>query len=214
MRYIFIVSVLLVVLLTARDNPFKPIVSLPQAGKMVDKKETKESFTSVETKLPSSARVLKSVEFHFQNLDGSMQSKKVEVGKDINWHDGLIVKKLTNNISPRTTTAPTLPKKIESKTEEINFKDITRLIISDNSIHIKTEDKIIRDFLVTNPHKIVVDFEREISFFTEVHTLDLRYFKLITIGKHSGFYRIAIELDGKYLYTKQKTEDGYLIRLR
>ncbi|HIP44914.1 MAG TPA: AMIN domain-containing protein [Sulfurospirillum arcachonense] len=76
------------------------------------------------------------------------------------------------------------------------------------------KDKKIRDFLVTSPYKIVVDFKREVSFYTKVYNLKTKYFKSITLGKHSGYYRVAIELDGRYLYNRQKVKDGYIFTLR
>jgi hypothetical protein len=214
MRYIFIFSAILVVLIQARENPFKPIVDTSATVQVLNKKEVKKSFVSTKVKLPSSARVLKSVEFHFQNLDGSMDSKNIEIDKRVDWHDELIVKKLGSVKSLPNTTVLATPKKNSSKAKEINFKDIIHFTISDNSIHLKTVDRKIRDFLVKKPYKIVVDFEREVSFFTKVYNLDMRYFNSITLGKHSGYYRVAIELDGRYLYDRQKVKDGYLFTLR
>jgi|LGOV01.1.fsa_nt_gb hypothetical protein len=214
MRFILTVFILFCVSLVARENPFEAISASTTTGKATYKKDTRENFSSAKMQLPSSARILKSVEFHFQNLDGSIESKKVEVDHKIDWHDELIVKKLHDDIT--TTTAPTLvsTKKPTNKVKKINFKNLVFFSLDGKSIHVKTKDKRIRDFLVTSPHKIVVDFKREASFYTKVYNLKTRYFKSITLGKHSGYYRVAIELDGKYLYNKQKVKDGYIFTLR
>jgi len=211
MRYILTIFILL---LTARENPFEAVSASNTTGKATYKKDTRQNFSSTKVKLPSSARILKSVEFHFQNLDGSIESKKVSIDHKIDWHDELIVKKLLDDVA--TTTAPTLvsTKKPTNKVKKINFKNLVLFSIDGKSLHVKTKDKKIRDFLVTSPYKIVVDFKREVSFYTKVYNLKTKYFKSITLGKHSGYYRVAIELDGRYLYNRQKVKDGYIFTLR
>jgi len=214
MRYILTIFILLCVSLTARENPFEAVSASNTTGKATYKKDTRQNFSSTKVKLPSSARILKSVEFHFQNLDGSIESKKVSIDHKIDWHDELIVKKLLDDVA--TTTAPTLlsTKKPTNKVKKINFKNLVLFSIDGKSLHVKTKDKKIRDFLVTSPYKIVVDFKREVSFYTKVYNLKTKYFKSITLGKHSGYYRVAIELDGRYLYNRQKVKDGYIFTLR
>jgi len=218
MRYIFALFILIVVSVIARENPFKAVETSATIGKATYKKDTMEHFTSVKVQLPSSARVLKSVEFHYQNLDGSIESKKVNLNQKIDWHDELIVKKLVDDIDPLTTSILTKiktdKKTVKKVLKKINFKNLLVFTIDDKSLYIKTKDKKIRDFLITEPYKIVVDFKREISFYTKVYNLKTRYFKTITIGKHSGYYRVAIELDGKYLYKQRKVKDGYVFTLR
>jgi len=214
MRYIFTVFILPAVTLFARENPFEAVSASTTTGKATYKKDTRENFTSVKAKLPSSARILKSVEFHFQNLDGSIESKNIEVNNKIDWHDELIVKKFGNEIEPLAIQTLMPTKKVTKKTKKINFKNVVLFTINGKSLHVKTKDKKIRDFLVTSPYKIVIDFEREISFYTKVYNLKTKYFKSITLGKHHGYYRVAIELDGKYLYSKQKVKDGYIFNLR
>ncbi len=214
MKFIMTIFILLCVSLTARENPFEAVSASNTTGKATYKKNTRENFSSAKVQLPSSARILKSIEFHFQNLDGSMESKKVEVDHKIDWHDELIVKKLLEDVIAKTEPILVSTKKAKRKVKKINFKNFVFFSIDGKSLHVKTKDKKIRDFLVTSPYKIVVDFKREISFYTKIYNLKTRYFKLITLGKHKGYYRVAIELDGRYLYNKQKVEDGYIFTLR
>lgn len=82
-----------------------------------------------------------------------------------------------------------------------------------NEIKIFTKDLKIRDFLVADPYKIVLDFKRTRSFATK--TVDLKNpFVLATLGEHKDFYRIAILLDGHYRYDLQTFEGGYSIKLK
>ncbi len=120
MRFLITIFILLCVSLSARENPFEAVSASNSTGKATYKKDTRENFSSTKVQLPSSARILKSVEFHFQNLDGSIESKKVAVDNKIDWHDELIVKKLLDDVT--TTTAPTLvsTKKPTNKVKKIN----------------------------------------------------------------------------------------------
>lgn len=201
--------------LVARENPFESVETTGTTGKATYKKDTRENFSQEQFKLPSTARILKTIEFSFQNLDGSIETKSINVDKKIDWHDELVIKKLNeveDNIQAPVDIA--IPKLVEKKKIEINFKNTALFTISDKELHVKTSDNKIRDFMVTNPHKIVLDFENDLAFYTEVHELKTKYYKSITIGNHDGYYRIAIELDGKYQYDLEKTKDGYLINLK
>ncbi|HIP44913.1 MAG TPA: hypothetical protein EYG93_06240 [Sulfurospirillum arcachonense] len=139
MRYILTIFILLCVSLTARENPFEAVSASNTTGKATYKKDTRQNFSSTKVKLPSSARILKSVEFHFQNLDGSIESKKVSIDHKIDWHDELIVKKLLDDVA--TTTAPTLlsTKKPTNKVKKINFKNLVLFSIDGKSLHVKTK---------------------------------------------------------------------------
>lgn len=214
MRLILTIFILLCMSLVARENPFEAVSSSATTGKAIYKKDTRKNFTNAKVQLPSSARILKSVEFHFQNLDGSVESKKVKLDNKIDWHDELIVKKLTNDVPSPIVQTMMASKKETKKIKKINFKNFALFSIDGKSLHVKTKDKKIRDFLVTSPYKIVIDFKREASFYTKVYNLKTKYFKSITLGKHTGYYRVAVELDGKYLYNKQKVKDGYIFTLR
>lgn len=216
--------ILSMISLSARDNPFEPVEFSKTTGKATYKKDTRESFKNEKVQLPSSARILKSVELHFQNLDGSVESKVVEIDKKIDWHDELVLKKV-NDVEdviitqiPQTSVEEKIiqekPQLMTKKNKEINFKDIISFLVEGNNLHVKTIDKKIRDFLVTKPYKIVIDFKKEVSFYTKVYDLQTPKFSSITIGKHDGYYRLAIELDGQYLYDIQKVSDGYVITLK
>ena len=214
MKRYLIYAVLSVTLLIARENPFKPVVTPEKLGATTLKKERKKEFTGVKINLPSSARILKSVEVEYQNLDGSIESKAVKIDRKIDWHDTLVLKKLKDETTPKTKEKKKeIPKKV-SKVKTIKFKNTISFQIKNSEIILKTKDKKLRDFMVTSPYKIVVDFKKELSFYTKVYNLNLKKFKKITIGKHSGYYRVAIELDGQYIYEIKKVKNGYAIYLK
>lgn len=214
MKYIFITCLLLASSLIARENPFEALKTSSTTGKATYKEDTRKDFSNLKANLPSSARILKSVEFHFQNLDGSLESMNIEIDKKVDWHDELTLSNDHFNAPTPTMVASVPTKKVAKNLKSINFKNIIKFSIDGKSLHVKTSDKKIRDFLVTKPYKIIIDFKRELSFYTKVYNLKTRYFRSITLGKHNGYYRVAIELDGKYLYNKQKVKDGYIFNLR
>lgn len=213
--YILLLSSIIV---CARENPFVVLNSQEDIGQATIKKDTREFFSTLSTNLPNTARILKSVEFHYQNLDGSLESKNITIDKKIDWHDELILKNSHNNDNDEVqiATVPLVAKplqKDEAITTDIVFKNIVSFSIKGKDLLVRTPDAKLRDFLVSNPYKIVLDFKKEISFYTKVFELETKGFKNITIGKHAGYYRVVIELDGQYQYDIKKVSDGFLITL-
>jgi hypothetical protein len=204
--------------LVARENPFVSIDSADTIGKATSIQNTRVDFVEQSIKLPSSARVLKSMELHYQNLDGSIESKIVQIDKDIDWHDELVLKKAYTTPSIKIEQQETKMKEPivlkEEIKESINFLDTLHIDIIENNIWIKTKDKKIRDFLVTNPYKIVMDFAKDISFTTKNYPLDIKPFYKVSIGNHDKYYRVVIELDGQYRYDISPSEEGFSIRVK
>lgn len=226
----------IVVSLNARENPFEITNSPAFVGKTTELKDNKTDFNSMTLNLPSTARILKSVSIAFQNLDGSISEEVVAIEQNVNWHDPLILstKKVDNNKASKEVTPIALPlekpkeKKIanvmvdkEEKSQmqskiDTSFKlgDGVLLDIVNNEIKITTKDSKIRDFLISEPFKIVVDFKKEGSFITKTVAFPKPPFVSATLGNHDGFYRIAILLDGHYRYDLQSVEGGYIIKLK
>jgi hypothetical protein len=212
-KYLLYVA-LIINLLVARENPFKPVLSADTLGATTIKKKEKPEFTKREIQLPNSARVLKTVEIRYQNLDSSIESKIIKIDEKIDWHDTLVLKKAKDKEIIYNRSVKNPAKKIAQPVKKIKFKNIISFEITDKTIILKTKDKKLRNFMVSKPYKIVIDFKKELSFYTKVYNLNLKNFKKITIGKHRGYYRVAIELDGQYLYNLKKIADGFKITLK
>jgi len=88
------------------------------------------------------------------------------------------------------------------------------LLPNGNEISIFTKESKIRDFLIADPYKVVVDFKKESSFGTKTLNLATPPFVSATLGNHEGFYRIAILLDGHYRYDILPFNGGYIIKLK
>jgi len=229
----------LAVILEARENPFETNMSPQVVGQTTQIKDERTDFNSTTLTLPSSARILKSASVTFQNLDGSISEEIVAIEQNVDWHLPLILsskkidantptpialpvntpetKKVTEKkvvVAPKEENSASLI--IPTKTEGNTFKltDDLSFFINQNEITIFTKDGKIRDFLIADPYKVVVDFKKESTYTTK--TLEFRKAPFISasLGTHDGFYRIAILLDGHYRYDIQAFNGGYIIKLK
>lgn len=224
----------------ARENPFAVAMDPAQVGKTTHIKEERVEFNSTKITLPSSARILKSASVTFQNIDGSISEEIVGIEQDVDWHHPLILstqkpqrlqEATTNNEQPPLAKVQTSKKgdvKKEDKPSmapqaDVAVKSFSRVVLSDgieleiinNSVMIYTKEKKIRDFIVSNPYKIVIDFSKEkSSFVTKLAEFSKAPFVSAVLGNHEGFYRIAITLDGHYRYDIKPVEGGYLVALK
>ena len=225
----------LMMIAEARENPFETLEASKSVGKATQIEEQRENFDSTTYSLPSTARVLKSVTFSFQNLDGSISDEAVSVDKNVDWHDPLVVsiQKNAAQANPQTTTSTTpLPKasapSTKTKEPEASVKKVTQekvvdtlkfnatlsLGVNGDEISIFTKDTKVRDFLIADPYKVVVDFKKTTSFSTQTLEINHAPFVSATLGDHEGFYRIAILLDGHYRYDILPFNGGYVIKLK
>jgi len=192
-----------------RDNPFVPASNITNFTQ-IKKKES--NFKDVKVQLPNSARVLKSIQVVYQNLDGSVDKKVKIIDKKIDWHDELIFTKaikLKENITPEM-----MPRSTQEKAKKYSFKGFIKFEVSKKSFKIITKDTKIRDFLVNKPYKIVVDFKRNANFLTKSFRVNTPPFVSFVLGNHDDYYRVAIRLDGQYQYMLKKEKGGYIITLK
>lgn len=192
--------------LFARENPFFPIegeADLPYTSNL--QKEL-EPLKRASITLPPQARVLQQVTVSFKNLDGSIESKSIDLNHAVDWHLPLFISQSYQKQNSQ---------ELQSKEEfhyvgEIAFAKFYR---SKKVFKIVSKDKKLRDFLLVNPHKIVVDFKRDATLKTKTINLKNSLFKKIRVGNHAGYYRVVIELDGTYKYHKQEQKDTYLFEV-
>jgi len=194
--------------LFARENPFFPVEgseALPVTSNLV---EDVPPLERASLKLPSTARVLESITVEYKNLDGSIATKKIAVNNSIDWHLPLFI-----------TQDYTSERKQQYLKKKVNYTEIAalrfiKLYASEKRLKIVTKDKMLRNFLLVKPHRIVCDFQRDTDFGSYVKKLKkAMIFKKVSIGTHSGYYRVVIELDGHYQYTIKKSADGYIFKL-
>ena len=179
--------------LYARINPFEPVVK-PQNTIVINPTYFKE--TKVD--LPSDARILKEVIFVYQSVSGDIKEKKVKINKHIDFHKPIYI----------SHTPKTFPLR------ELNFLDLFKMYIKNKKILINTKDKLIRHFFLVKPFRIVLDFKKDADFLTIKKNLKNSIVKKVVVGNHTGYYRVVIYFDAKYMYKITKTDEGVKIELQ
>jgi len=208
---IIFISLFLLATLNARENPFFPSLGEKDIPYTSNEDMAKPPLKRATITLPAQARVLQKVTIEYKNLDGSVESKSIELDNSVDWH-------LPIFISQSYSTTDTATKQ-SSKKEKRKYKNIAsikhlKLYSSYKKLKLLTNDNIIRNFLLADPHRIVIDFKKDTNIKSYIKKLPKNIFRDIRIGNHKGYYRVVIKLDGLYRYNIKKISNGYLLELR
>jgi len=179
------------ILLFARENPFVPVVT--NNNKVIKK----SYFKQTKIHLPDDARVIKTIIIRYQTLNGSIKDFKVNINKEIDWHNPIYI-----------STKIIKHKEISTKVGFLKFD------IDKHKLFIYTTNPIIRSFFLVEPFRFVIDFKANKDFLTYRKNIQNAFIKKITIGNHEGFYRVVLYLDGKYNTNIKKQSEGYLIEFK
>jgi len=209
-RLILIISFLFLSM-EARENPFFPSSGEKDLPNTTNKDLSASPLKRATISLPSSARRIQQVTIKYQNLDGSLEQKAIELNNAVDWHLPIFISQSMGNINEKVTT--NIKKTTSTKYIHLYSSKNVKFYKKDKELKIVSKDKIIRDFLVTNPHKIVLDFKKDVNLKSEIKKLATSVFKQIVLGTHDGYYRAVITLDGQYKYTKVKKPYGYLLKV-
>jgi len=176
---------LFIVFVNARINPFEPVIK-PQNINIIKP----QFFKKAVVYLPKDARVLKKVIFIYQSLDSDIKQKSVDINKDIDFHSPIIL----------------LHKPKTFKSLKYNFRYFN-LYIKNKKLFIKTKDKLIRDFFLVKPFRLVLDFKKY-SILPTIKKSFNSFVKKVVVGSHTTYYRVVIYLDANYDYKVIKTNEG------
>jgi len=205
----------LFITLEARENPFFPAKGEKDIPYTSNQVKSTQPLKRSSLTLPSSARIIKKVTIEYENLDATIDKKSIDLDNSIDWHLPIFI---SQNYTQSETKAEMKEEKPKKK-ETIEYKEIAsvkhaKFLSWQKTLKIVTQDKIIRNFLLVKPHRIVVDFKRDtnIKSYSKDNKGDV--FCGVRVGNHAGYYRAVIELDGQYRYTMQKVSDGYIFNLR
>ena len=193
--------------INARENPFFPSLGEKDILYTSNQQNQKDYLKQVAITLPSYARIIKKVTIEYENLDASTETKSIELDNNIDWHLPLFFSQNYNTKFKNSI-------KKQKKFQLVASIKYAKFYVYKNSMKIITKDKILRDFLLVSPHRIVLDLARDTSIKTFVKQLDEKGFKTIKIGNHNKYYRIVIVLDGIYRYHLTKLSHGYLFQLK
>ncbi len=221
---VFYITALLIYALDARENPFFPSAGEKELSITSNEETKKEPLKKAALSLPTHARVIQKVTVEFKNLDGTIESKSIELDNSIDWHLPILISqsytqnkknaKNTEEAEEEIATPNQEPKNHSSTFKTIaSIKDVTLLAMGKN-LKVVTSDEMIRNFLISDPHRIVMDFKKEIDIKNYTKKDPQIIFKEVRIGSHDGYYRVVVELDGHYRYDFKKVSDGYEIELK
>ncbi len=191
-------------MLIARDNPFFPAKGMEDLQVTSNENKSISPLQQASISLPDSARVIKEVTLRYQNLDGSIGSRTVSLENSVDWHLPVFI---TQSYSPpQDAQQPIAPKKKSFKTIA-SFKELA-FDQSDKTLLVRTNDPLIRHFMMIKPHRIVMDFKRTTDFRSKSKLINTIPYKAIRLGNHDGYYRAVVELDGQYQYNVDNSEKG------
>lgn len=198
MRNSLLILCVLYCALWARDNPFESVITQKEEEHKPQNMH-QEPLSSIEFVLPSTARVLKSVQVTYQNLDGSIENKIIQLDENIDWHYPLLIAQKAQGAI---------------YTAENRFKlGEFEIVINQSKLFIATRKKLLRDFILPKPYRLVLDIEGVKSNEFGQIKLNKKYFSDAEISTHEGFYRISIGFDGRYKYQISPQRDGFVISL-
>jgi len=208
----FFVFLLLIVLLEGRENPFFPVEDSQDIPYTSNQTKNFPMLKRATLTLPSTARTIENIIIEYKNLDGSIAQKKVSVQNTIDWHLPIFISQ-SYDLSQQNSSSKK-EKKRKSRYKKITSLKFIAFYAKENQLKIITKDKMLRNFLLAKPHRIVCDFKRDTdigSYIKSAYKNSL--FTKVRIGTHKGYYRVVIELDGYYVYHISKMKNGYLIKL-
>ena len=210
---------LLILTLHARENPFFPPEGEKDIFITTNKDNSKIPLKQAAITLPSQARVLQKVTIELKNLDGSIETKSIELDNSIDWHLPIFISQgyretavptpKEKELSKTTTTTPTPTKK-----NDIQNGIGPKLSVEGKSLKVTTKNEAIRNFLIANPHRIVIDFKSNTEVASFVKKDFDKVFQEVRVGNHKNYYRVVVELDGFYKYNFKKVDDGYIVELK
>lgn len=210
---------LLILTLHARENPFFPPEGEKDIFITTNKDNSKIPLKQAAITLPSQARVLQKVTIELKNLDGSIETKSIELDNSIDWHLPIFISQgyretavptpKEKELSKTTTTTPTPTKK-----NDIQNGIGPKLSVEGKSLKVTTKNEAIRNFLIANPHRIVIDFKSSAEVTSFVKKDFDKVFQEVRVGNHKNYYRVVVELDGFYKYNFKKVADGYVVELK
>lgn len=225
-RVILLASCVMVLL--ARENPFVPDDINATTLNSTNISQNSPKLDKIIAKFPSDARELVSATFNYKSIDGSIKQNSIDINASFDWHDDIIISS-QSPVTNETTTdeqikqatakkaAPkplSVPPKIEPPLDSVSFMDFIKFDIFNSKIEIINQDRLIRDFIINKPDKIVMDFNKNSEFNTQTIKVHKGPLKKITIGAHKGYYRVVLFLDGNYHYGLRQSGNGYTLTLR
>lgn len=220
---VLLISTLLFLTLNARENPFFPSDGEKDIVLTTNEDTSKEPLKRASISIPNQARILQKVTIEYKNLDGSIERKSIDLDNSIDWHSPIFISQNYPQTQIETKSEETIKSKVEPKTElkpsvKVSNDNVTleylSIFVSKKTLKLVTKHESIRNFLLADPHRIVIDFKSDAEVKNYIRKNIDSIFTEIRVGNHDKFYRVVVELDGHYKYNFKKISEGYLLELK
>jgi len=205
---LFFLFIMLISFLSARENPFFAAKGEKDMDFTSNQKENILPLKQVSMTLPDQARVIKAITVKYQNLDGSFGTKTIQLQNKIDWHLPLFI---SQNYDSDETTQAKIKKPIFQKITTMKY---ATFFIANKTLKVKTKNKLLRNFLLVHPHRIILDFSKKSDVKNKTQIVKNSVFQKIQIGNHTNYFRAVITLDGYYKYHLEKKDDAIIIKLQ
>jgi hypothetical protein len=189
--------------LIARENPF---FSANDSAKNVTSNipDTAPPLGTLSYNLPDQARVLKEVTFTYQNADGSIETRKIDLDKALDWHKPLLITQ-----GGKSSAIPTNAKSVSSA--KLQFIQVAS---TKKELRVTSAAPLMRHFALSNPNRIVLDFKHVKPFNKEEKVLNAAPYTNAVLTHHGTFARAAIMLDGRYDYTLKQSGNTIVLKCK
>lgn len=189
-----LLSLLLSAAVEGRDNPF--FTTNPSQTQKITSNlpDNRPPLGTVPYNFPDQSRIIKEITFTVQNLDGSIETQKIELDRTIDWHKPILITQgkssVVENDSMKSSSADFGPIKIETRGKRLSLT---------------SSAQVVRHFALTSPNRIVLDFDDDRSFTKIEKMLSSPPYLSVSVGNHGKFIRAIITLDGRYGYVLKKS---------
>jgi hypothetical protein len=202
--------------LQARENPFFAAEGEQDIPITSNTNKALPPLKRATLTLPSTARVIEGVTINYKTLDGAKHTKSITLQNAIDWHLPIFISQsyVQENAKTKKQYKVRKVQKKDTKFKKIVSLKFISLYENDKTLKILTQDKLLRDFILVEPHRIVCDFARDtdIGSYTKAAKKGSK-FTQVNFGTHKGYYRVVIRLDGHYRYKIRKIKGGYSVTL-
>jgi len=207
---ILFITLFLLSILQARENPFFPSKGENDIPYTSNKTKIDVPLKCTSITLPSTARKIRKITIEYLNMDASVEKKTLKLDNSVDWHLPIFI---SQNYTKNTKTAK------KTRVINTNYKKIASIkyasfLSLNKNLKIITDDEIIRNFPLVKPHRIVIDFKKDAYLKSYIKNISKNIFTKVRVGNHAGYYRVVIELDGHYRYKMKKISNGYLFTIR
>lgn len=179
---------LLVSIAISRENPFFSTSNNPNTVVTSEKNFNKPKLQSMTYSFPDQARLLKDISFTFQNIDGSTETRRLEVDQSIDWRSPIVISQSSKV-------------KIDSPSSKVisqNHPSFVQIKNLGNKLTLNTHASLLRHFTLSDPYSVVVDFKHSEIFDGFDKVINSSPYVKARVSNHGKFSRVTVVLDGRH----------------